>query len=216
MAIWRYRRRLDHARHPCPDRRTYLRMVSFALDTWFCDGYAFHVGACDFSHHQQSVRAHELRSAMAATMVLAIGTRVSRCRRHASQRLDEESVRQSKTRVGRSADGSRGPQFSQRTHNDGNDCLWLHGYLSVAKSRVLASAFSYGDRDAVARFPGCAKQDVFGGALPKRCAGGDGSGNGLARALLDDRRNNTPSPRVIVFPWPTHAGGGRHDGQGLG
>ena len=177
-------------------------MVSFPRHASFYDGYAFRVGACDYSRRQHSVRDYELHFAMEATMVLAIRAGVSRCWRHVPQRVVEGFVRQSKARMGRSVDGTRGPQFSQRTHNDGNDYLWLHGYLSDPKNRVLAVAISYSDHNDLARFPGRAKQDVSGGALLKRCFGGDGGRNILARALPYHGGNIASPPRLIIVRWP--------------
>ena len=157
MAIWRYRRRFDHGRPPYVGRSTRLRMVSSPRDASFCFGYAFRVSACVHGQRQHSVCARELRFAMEATMVLAIGPRVSRCWRYAPQRHAERFVRQSKARLGRSVNGTLGPQFSQRAHDDGNDYLWLHRYLSDAKDRVLAVAISYCDHNDLAGFLGRAK-----------------------------------------------------------
>ena len=132
-------------------------MVSSPRDASFCFGYAFRVSACVHGQRQHSVCARELRFAMEATMVLAIGPRVSRCWRYAPQRHAERFVRQSKARLGRSVNGTLGPQFSQRAHDDGNDYLWLHRYLSDAKDRVLAVAISYSDHNDLAGFLGRAK-----------------------------------------------------------
>ena len=177
-------------------------MVSFPRDASFYDGYAFRVGACDYSHRRHSVRAHGLRFAMEAIMVLAIGTCVSCCWRHAPPHHVEGFVRQSKTRLGRSVNGTRGPQFSQRTHNDGNDYLWLHRYLSHTKNSFLAVAIFYSNLNDLARFPGRVKQDVSGGALPKRCIGGDGSRNRVGCALPYRSGNIASPPRLIVVRWP--------------
>ena len=102
--------------------------------------------------------------------------------------------------MGGSGNGTRGSQFSQRTHNDGNDYLWLHGYLSDVKNFVLAVAIFYSDLSGLASFLGRAKQDVSGGALLKRCIGGDGSRNRLGCAL-PYRGGNIASPsRLIIVP----------------
>ena len=71
---------------------------------------------------------------------------------------------------------------------------WLLGLVLVVASGMLLN---------VLLNPGCAEQDVSGGALLKRCTGGDGSGNGLARALPDYGGNIAPLPRLIIVRWPT-------------